>query len=267
MTALTTRALVLARGLGTRMRERAGGAPLEAAQDAAADAGQKAMIPFGRPFLDHVLHSLAEGGVREAALVLGPEHDQVRGYYRQLATRRITITFVEQAQPLGTADAVLAGREWAAGRPFIVLNADNLYPVEVVHFLVDGGEPACPGFDPDSLALPMERLGSFALLERGPDGSLSKIVEKPGADAIRAAGTQALVSMNAWRFDSRIFDACADVPLSTRNERELPQAVGLAVSRGVHFEVFRARGPVLDLSRREDIPRVACALEGREVRL
>jgi glucose-1-phosphate thymidylyltransferase len=249
------------------MRERTAGAAVNPAQAAAADAGQKAMIPFSRPFLDYVLHSLADGGVQEAALVLGPEHEQVRDYYRQLATTRIAITFVEQAQPLGTADAVLSGREWAADRPFIVLNGDNLYPVEVVHRLVGGTEPACPGFDPASLELSADRLGSFALLERRSDGSLSKIVEKPGAEAIRAAGPDAIVSMNAWRFDSRIFDACAGVPLSTRNERELPQAVGLAVARGVRFEVFPARGPVLDLSRREDIPRVARALEGRAVSL
>jgi dTDP-glucose pyrophosphorylase len=262
-----TRALVLARGLGTRMRQRGAGASLDAAQAAAAEAGQKAMIPFGRPFLDYVLHSLADGGVTEAALVLGPEHEQMRAYYRRLATTRLTISFVEQAEPLGTADAVLAGRQWAGDDPFIVLNADNLYPTEVVHRLVDGTEPSCPGFAPDSLEMPSERLGSFALLERGPDGSLSRIVEKPGTDAMRAAGPHALVSMNAWRFDERIFGACRDVPLSSRNERELPQAVGLAVDRGVRFEVFPARGPVLDLSRREDIPRVARALEGRAVSL
>jgi hypothetical protein len=57
------------------------------------------------------------------------------------------------------------------------------------------------------------------------------------------------------------------VPLSSRGERELPQAVGLAVSRGMRVDVFPVRGTVLDLSRREDIPNVASSLEGIEVSL
>jgi glucose-1-phosphate thymidylyltransferase len=259
--------LILARGLGRRMREAAPDVRLESTQAAAADSGLKAMIPFGRPFLDYVLHALAEAGVREVALVLGPEHEDVRAYYRGLPRSRIAIGFVEQAQPLGTADAVWSGRDWAGSDPFIVLNADNLYPVHVLSRLVGGTHPALPGFERDSLQMRIERVGAFALLECGPDGSLARIREKPGADAIRDAGPQAPISMNAWRFDERIFAACRDVPLSSRGERELPQAVGLAVSRGVRFEVFPVRGTVLDLSKREDIPRVAQALEGIEIRL
>lgn len=264
---LTRRALILARGLGRRMREESSGVALDSTQAAAADAGLKGMIPFGRPFLDFVLHSLAEAGVHEAALVLGPEHEQVRDYYRRLQATRISVTFVEQAQPLGTADAVWSGRDWAGSRPFIVLNADNLYPADVLRRLVNGTHPALPGFERDSLGLPGERLGTFALLDTAPDGSLVTIREKPGPEAVEAAGPRALISMNAWRFDDRIFDACRDVPLSARGERELPQAVGLAVASGVRFEVFPARGTVLDLSKREDIPAVARDLEGMEINI
>jgi glucose-1-phosphate thymidylyltransferase len=275
----TRRALILARGLGRRMREAAPDLELEATQRAAADAGMKAMIPFGRPFLDFVLHTLADAGVTDAALVLGPEHEQVREYYRQLHTSRIVVAFVEQARPLGTADAVLSGREWAGQGSFLVLNADNLYPVDVLRMLVNGTDPALPGFERDSLEMPLERVGTFALLEcavtsrdqgsGNRDGKLvlTGIREKPGLEMVRAAGPHALISMNVWRFDERIFDACRDVPLSSRGERELPQAVGLAVSRGVRFEVVPVRGTVLDLSKREDIPRVATALQGMTISL
>lgn len=262
----TTRALILARGLGTRMRAGAG-TPLDPAQAAAADAGLKAMMPFGRPFLDFVLHALADAGIREAALVLGPEHERVREYYRALPTTRIAAGFVEQARPLGTADAVWSARDWAGRAPFIVLNADNLYPRQVLTRLAGGTGLALPGFARDSLGIPMERIGSFALLETDARGRLTGITEKPGVDAVRLAGPDALISMNIWRFDDRILDPCRDVPVSLRGERELPQAVALAVARGADFDVFPARGPVLDLSRREDVPAVARALEGRVVSL
>ena len=69
--------------------------------------------------------------------------------------------------------------------------------------------------------------------------------------------------MNCWRFDARIFAACRDVAPSPRGELELPQAVMLAVERGVRFRAIPARGPVLDLSRRADTAEVARRLRTR----
>ncbi len=47
-----SKAVVLARGLGTQMRREDAGAALDDAQAAVAARGVKAMIPIGRPFLD-----------------------------------------------------------------------------------------------------------------------------------------------------------------------------------------------------------------------
>jgi glucose-1-phosphate thymidylyltransferase len=47
----TTQAVILARGLGTRMR-RDTGAALDGGQANAAASGAKGMMPFARPFLD-----------------------------------------------------------------------------------------------------------------------------------------------------------------------------------------------------------------------
>ena len=71
-----------------------------------------------------------------------------------------------------------------------------------------------------------------------------------------------LVSMNCWHFDARIFAACRDVPRSVRGEFELPEAVGLAIARGVRFRALAARGAVLDLSRRADAAEVERRLTG-----
>jgi UDP-N-acetylglucosamine diphosphorylase / glucose-1-phosphate thymidylyltransferase / UDP-N-acetylgalactosamine diphosphorylase / glucosamine-1-phosphate N-acetyltransferase / galactosamine-1-phosphate N-acetyltransferase len=68
--------------------------------------------------------------------------------------------------------------------------------------------------------------------------------------------------MNCWHFDSRIFGACRDVPRSVRGEFELPEAVGLAIRRGVRFKALRASGAVLDLSRRADAAEVERRLAG-----
>lgn len=269
------RALVLARGVGSRMRAHDSGAELTVEQHRAAEAGLKALMPIaGRPFLDYVLGSLADAGVRSVGLVIGPggpegpggpADDPVRAHYANVATR-VSLDFIVQREARGTADAVLAAEDWAAGLPFLALNADNLYPVSVLRNLAALDEPGLPVFDREDLVassnIPPERIQSFALLEVDARGILTRIVEKPSGADMPAPGEPMLVSMNCWRFDSRIFSACRDVEPSPRGELELPLAVMLAIRRGVRFRAVRARGPVLDLSRRADASEVSRRLRG-----
>jgi glucose-1-phosphate thymidylyltransferase len=266
------------------MREAAGDARLAPAQASLADAGLKTMMPIGAddggagtpstaaPFLDYVMDALADAGCRDLGLVIGPEHAIVRNRYtRDLVPSRIQITWLVQEQPLGTADAVLTAEPWTRDGPFLVVNGDNLYPVDVLRGLRDLDGPGLAAFSRDALLrsgnIDAERAGSFALIETDADGWLTDIVEKPGAAAMTAAGPRALVSMNCWRFDRRIFAACRDVPRSARNERELPDAVRLALGRGMRFKAFPASGEVLDLSRRTDVASVSRSLGGRVPRL
>jgi peptide/nickel transport system permease protein len=63
------KAVILARGLGKRMRQTDDAASIDASQAAVADRGIKAMIPIGRPFLDYVLSALALGAGKFRVLV------------------------------------------------------------------------------------------------------------------------------------------------------------------------------------------------------
>lgn len=299
----TTRAVVLARGLGTRMRAADPRVALTPEQQRAADAGLKAMIPVnGRPFLDYLLSALADAGLRDIALVIGPDHDDIRRYYASDAPpSRVNVSFVVQREPLGTAHAVLAAEEWTGGAAFLTMNADNLYPVAALAELASLDKPGLPAFEREDLVrtgnVPADRILAFALIDVDPDGYLAGIMEKPLpdvppsafaptslfelrrglAEAFRAEADKAsadrrsfsggwsgrtYISMNCWRFDARIFSACRDVPRSARGEYEIPEAVALAMRRGVRFRTFPARGPVLDLSRRADAADIARRLAG-----
>lgn len=265
--------VVLARGLGRRMREADSGVALEIAQDSAAAAGQKAMMPVGngRPFLDYVLSALADAGAGDVVLVVAPDHALMREHYAAAPMSRVSVRFAVQPEATGTAHAVLAAEPLVGDRPFLVLNADNLYPVDVLRSLVALEGPGLPAFERARLVqesgFPEARVAQFAVLRVDPQGWLSGILEKPDVRDLEAAGPRALISMNVWRFDARIFDACRDVPRSTRGEHELPEAVGLAVTRDVRFRVLPAHGAVLDLSRRADISRVSARLGEREADL
>src|ERR1035438_10009377 len=84
-----SKCVILARGLGTRMKSGEAGTSLNTEQSSMASSGPKAMIPVGRPFLDYVLSALANAGFRQACLVIGPEHNLVREYYTSARTNRI----------------------------------------------------------------------------------------------------------------------------------------------------------------------------------
>lgn len=264
----TTRAVVLARGLGKRMRAPDEGAQLDDAQRRAADAGIKTMMPVhGRPFLDYLLGALADAGLTDVGLVVAPDHQAIAEHYRVHSPARVVLSYVVQAEPLGTANAILAAETWTDESPFLAMNADNLYPVAALRALASLDEPGLCGFERGDLLrssnIPAERLLAFALVDVDSAGYLTRIIEKPSHESADAGVQAPLISMNLWRFDARIFSACRDVPRSPRGEFELPEAVGLATERGIRFKAVAARGPVLDLSKRADAADVERRLDGQ----
>jgi len=267
-----TKAVILARGLGTRMRRAVAGAAIDEDQARAADSGVKGMIPIGRPFLDFVISALADAGYRDVCLVIGPEHQAIRDYYsRDVNLTRVRVKFAVQAQPLGTADAVAAAEAFAAGDEFLAINSDNYYPVPVFEAVRRLPGSGLAGFERETLSkegnIDDERVSRYAVLQVSASGLLEDIVEKPDAKTWARTGARALISMNCWRFGPSIFDGARRIEPSSRGEYELADAVREAMRRGERFHVVPVRAGVLDLSQRGDIPSVALRLAGVEVRL
>lgn len=266
-----TKAVVMARGLGSRMRS-AGEAELTPQQAAAAASGAKAMMPLGeRPFLDHVLTRLADAGLTDICLVIGPEHGAVREYYDTLPRARVRISYAVQAEPLGTADAVAAASDFAGRDRFVVVNGDNLYPTESLRRLVAEPGLATVGFSPDGLVansnIPADRITAFALLKLDSAGYVADVIEKPSADATAGLGPERWVSMNCWLLGPRVFEACAAIPLSPRGELELVDAVRWLIAAGERVSLVTSDEGVWDLSSRGDVADVARALAEGKVEL
>jgi len=261
--------VVLAAGLGTRMRQPDGEAVLDAAQTAAADRGWKALMPIGgRPFLDYVLSGLADVGVEDVVIVYGPSTRAIPDHYARTPPERVRLEVCEQAEPRGSADALLAAERLAGGGEFLALNSDNLYPAGAYRGLLALGGPGLPVFESGTLVarsnFTQRRIASFAVLEVSPAGELAGIVEKPPAS--ESGRDDALLSMNLWRLPPAIFDACRSVAPSPRGERELPRAVGDAIAAGMRLATFPCDEGVLDLSTRRDVAEVERRLAGLEAR-
>lgn len=267
-------AVVLAGGRGRRLQTSDHSALPHPAQRRAAAAGLKALMPIDASgahlLVDYALSALADAGCRRVVLVVPPDHEDLLAHLRRRPPSRIAVQLAVQPRPDGTAGAVAAAARCVDDAFFLVVNGDNLYPVEAVRALsaIDGCGLAA--FSRATLTgangFPAARVAAFATVQQDAAGWLTTITEKPALADLEQSAPATLVSMNLWKGSQALFDACRDVSLSPRGERELPDAVMLAVSRGTLFRVIEACGPVLDLTCAADLPVVSRALAGVEPR-
>jgi len=268
------KAVILARGLGTRMQKTSAGARLSGQARHLAHLGLKSLIPFGgRPFLDYIVGSLLAAGMRRICLVVAPDCDALRRHAARIsAAAGVEVCCATQEKPLGTADAVLAAEEFAGGDSFILCNGDNLYPEEALQALSvpEGRSCLLAAFDRDTLVsqgnISRQKVRSFAVVVLDREGNFAEIVEKPPEPERYMRQGKLWVSMNLYRFTPDIFDACRSIrPHPERGELELTSAVEKLREDGtVPFQVVCCTGGVLDLTSSHDIEPLAKRLAGRE---
>jgi glucose-1-phosphate thymidylyltransferase len=266
------KAVILARGLGTRMQKDAG-VDLGAEREALASRGLKVLMPVaGRPFLDYIVDSLIRAGLSDICFVVAPDADLMREAAERIESESAaTVSCAVQEEPRGTADAVLAAEDFAADAPFVMCNGDNLYPDPALEQLTSVAEDACAvvAFDPVALSrqgnIAPGRARDFAVV-RSSGGRLLSIVEKPeNPDEYREDG-QLWVSMNLFRFTPAVFGHCRAVePDPVRGELELTSAVAAMVEAELDFRVLRCREGVFDLTSRADVPTAERVLSQREL--
>ncbi len=110
---MTTPCIVLAGGLGTRLRSAVPDVP-------------KCLAPVdGRPFLEWQLRSLARRGIDRFVLALGHGADQVREALDAPWARELTIDHVVEREALGTGGATRFAMEQTGLEEALVVNGDT----------------------------------------------------------------------------------------------------------------------------------------------
>jgi len=270
------KALILARGLGTRMQKADASVKLDDEAARAADSGLKVMMPVGgRPYLDYAIQNLLDAGLNHICMVVPPGDSPMRDYYGEVFGRLegADLEFAVQDEPRGTADAVKAGRDFAGGDDFVMVNADNVYSTEDLNGLrlKPPGECWVVGYTPYALTqvgnLPPERVARMAVVQMDPDWNLLRIVEKPDRPEDYAVDGQVYVSMNLFRFGPAIFEACDNIePHPVRGEYEITTAVQYVIEHSLApFRVLLGEGTVIDMSARMDVESVRRHLAGRQL--
>lgn len=252
--------VVLAAGRGTRLAASDASRLDTEAQRAVAARGLKVMMPVGadgRRWIDYALDGLAYAGCRDAVLVVPPEHGDLRLHLERTPRPAVRIRYAVQAKADGTAGAVQAAAAAVETPWFLVVNGDTLYPADAVTAAAAIDGCGLAAFTRHSLlhqsGLPMAKVAAFAVVECDATGGLTGLREKPTAARLASLGPEVLVSVNLWKMSQAIFEACRDVVPSARGERELPDAVMLAVARGTPFHAISVTGRLFDLTTADDV--------------
>lgn len=178
-----------------------------------------------KPILQFVIESLAQVGIRDIILVVGYRKEQIFDYIGSGENFGVDITYVTQAQQLGTAHALSVVRD-NVGDEFLVLPGDNLIEPDTIADFSD--------IEPDAVLVKRvsnpERYGVVDI-----DGNEVKgIVEKP-----EEAGSN-LVNTGIYAFSKDVFNY-------TEGVLDIPIVLNNMIAAGCSIKALETDGTWLDV--------------------
>src|SRR5258708_34730764 len=118
------KAIILAAGKGTRMRELTNELP-------------KPMLKVdGKPILEHILEGIVAAGIRDIFIVTGFRAEVVEGYFGDGSKWQARIAYGRQMVQDGTGKAPEAGREFVGRSPFLLTYGDILVKPETYQQMI-----------------------------------------------------------------------------------------------------------------------------------
>jgi dTDP-glucose pyrophosphorylase len=227
MTTKIDKAVVLAAGRGTRMRELTADLP-------------KPMIAVrGKPVLQHIVEGLRDAGIREFLIVVGYRGDTVRNFLGDGLRNNIAIQYATQTVQDGTGRVVDLARDFVRASPFLVSYGDILVDPTNYKRVVD-------------LSNDVEALISVTQGEDVSKGGAVFVNEKMEViDICEKAQPGKLTTRwyNAgiYVFRPTIFEFTADLQLSPRGEYELTDAIRALAQSGKKVRALELTGNWADV--------------------
>jgi len=221
------KAVVLAAGRGTRMRELTADLP-------------KPMIEVrGKPVVQYIIEGLRDAGVAKFLIVVGYRADVVQNFFGDGSRYKIDIQYTMQEKQDGTGRVVELAKSFAANAPFILAYGDILIDPANYKRLVDlsdnveallsvtRGEDVSKG----GAVFVNERMELIDLREK----------PKPGEP------TSPWYNAGLYAFRSSIFDFTAKLKPSPRGEYELTDAIRELAQSGKKVQALELAGSWADV--------------------
>jgi NDP-mannose synthase len=226
------RAIVLAGGLGTRLRPYTTVIP-------------KPLVPIGdRPVLEHIIRSLAEAGVEQIDLCVNHLGQLIRSYLANTQLPEgLRLTFHWESEPLGTAGAVAAVRDLDG--TFIVMNGDLLTTLDYAE-LVEFHHAQDAAL---TVAMHSERVDvQLGVIESNGDGLVHGYREKPTLHYD--------VSMGVYVYDARALRY-----LPQDGPCQFPELVQRLLAAGERVAAFRSDAEWYDIGTVSEYERASADVE------
>ena len=225
--------LILSGGKGTRLR------PLT-------HTSAKQLVPVAnKPVLFYGLEAMADAGIREVGVIVAPETgDEIRETAGDGKRFGLEITYIDQAQPLGLAHAVLTAESFLGDSPFVMYLGDNLLRNGITA-LVDTFRSDAP--DALILLTPVPDPENYGVAQLNADGGVARLMEKPP----QPESDLALVGV--YMFNSSVFEAAKAIRPSGRGELEITDAIQWLVDSGRRIDPHVVHGWWKDTGQVQDM--------------
>ena len=225
--------LILSGGKGTRLR------PLT-------HTSAKQLVPVAnKPVLFYGLEAMSAAGIGEVGIIIAPETgSEIREAAGDGSRFGVSIEYIEQAEPLGLAHAVLTAERFLDGSPFVMYLGDNLLRDGIVD-LVDTFRSE----QPDALILltPVPDPQHYGVAELNGEGRVGRLVEKPKEPRTN------LALVGVYMFTAAIFDAARAIEPSWRGELEITDAIQTLVDGGLRVDPHIVHGWWKDTGQVQDM--------------
>jgi UDP-N-acetylglucosamine diphosphorylase/glucosamine-1-phosphate N-acetyltransferase len=176
----------------------------------------------GKPILEQCLDALKTCGLTETIIVTHYMSDAIRQYFGDGEKLGLKIAYVEQAEVLGTGNAVSAVEPYVDG-DFVLVYGDLLFAPDAVKNMIQcyEAEKAAAVM----AVVPVEKPESYGIVELEKEKAVKRIIEKPAS----GKAPSNLANAGLYVFSKEIFDKLKRTKASVRGEWELTDALSLLI--------------------------------------
>ena len=203
--------IILHGGHGTRLR------PLT-------HTGPKQLLPIAnKPMSQYCLESLKDAGISDIAIIIGGiGSNKVQEYYGNGEKFGVKITYVNQDEPRGIAQAIGLCKEFVGNDKFVVFLGDNIIKKSIINYVSKFKQSNASA---SILLCEVDNPTQFGIADV-KDGMIKKIMEKPKNPPTNLAVT------GIYLLTPKIFDIIDRLKPSWRNEYEITDALQMLLDEG-----------------------------------